>query len=290
MNQLKGGELSYNMPSVMRADGALDRELVEKAIRKLIQRHETLRTGFELIDGEPVQRIYDDVPFAVEFTQVKEEQAEVLVHGFVRAFDLEKAPLLRVGLIELAKDRHLLLFDMHHIISDGVSIKNLIEEFVSLYEGKELPALRVQYKDYAAWQLADMQSERMKQQEAYWLDVFSGEVPVLDMPTDYGRPAARSFEGGQIEFVIGPELTEQLKGLAVKSESTLYMVLLAAYTTMLAKYSGQEDIVVGSPIAGRTHSDLESLIGMFVGTLAIRTKPIGEKHSGSTCRKSKSIH
>nr|AFG19378.1 bacillomycin D synthetase B [Bacillus amyloliquefaciens] len=277
LNQLKGGELSYNMPSVMRADGALDRELVEKAIRKLIQRHETRRTGFKLIDGEPVQRIYDDVPFAVEFTQAKEEQAEALVHGFVRAFDLEKAPLLRVGLIELAKDRHLLLFDMHHIISDGVSIKNLIEEFVSLYEGKELPPLRVQYKDYAAWQLSDMQSERMKKQEAYWLDVFSGEVPVLDMPTDYGRPAARSFEGGQIEFVIGPELTEQLKGLAVKSESTLYMVLLAAYTTMLAKYSGQEDIVVGSPIAGRTHSDLESLIGMFVGTLAIRTNPVGEK-------------
>ncbi|MFE9943147.1 non-ribosomal peptide synthase/polyketide synthase [Bacillus velezensis] len=277
LNQLKGGELSYNMPSVMRADGALDRELVEKAIRKLIQRHETLRTGFELIDGELVQRIYDDVPFAVEFTQAKEEQAEALVHGFVRAFDLEKAPLLRVGLIKLAKDRHLLLFDMHHIISDGVSIKNLIEEFVSLYEGKELPPLRVQYKDYAAWQLSDMQSERMKKQEAYWLDVFSGEVPVLDMPTDYGRPAARSFEGGQIEFVIGPELTEQLKGLALKSESTLYMVLLAAYTTMLAKYSGQEDIVVGSPIAGRTHSDLESLIGMFVGTLAIRTNPVGEK-------------
>ncbi|MED1018427.1 non-ribosomal peptide synthase/polyketide synthase [Bacillus atrophaeus] len=277
LNQLKGGELSYNMPSVMRVEGALDRELVEKAIRKLIQRHETLRTGFELIDGEPVQRIYEDVQFAVEFTQAKEEKAEALVHGFVRAFDLEKAPLLRIGLIELAKDRHLLLFDMHHIISDGVSIRNLIEEFVSLYEGKELPPLRIQYKDYAAWQLSDMQSERMKQQEAYWLDVFSGETPVLDMPTDYGRPAVRSFEGGQIEFVIGPALTEQLKGLAVKSESTLYMVLLAAYTTMLAKYSGQEDIVVGSPIAGRTHTDLESLIGMFVGTLAIRTNPVGEK-------------
>ncbi|MEC2307910.1 non-ribosomal peptide synthase/polyketide synthase [Bacillus atrophaeus] len=277
LNQLKGGELSYNMPSVMRVEGALDRELVEKAIRKLIQRHETLRTGFELIDGEPVQRIYEDVQFAVEFTQAKEEKAEALVHGFVRAFDLEKAPLLRIGLIELAKDRHLLLFDMHHIISDGVSIRNLIEEFVSLYEGKELPPLRIQYKDYAAWQLSDMQSERMKQQEAYWLDVFSGEIPVLDMPTDYGRPAVRSFEGGQIEFVIGPALTEQLKGLAVKSESTLYMVLLAAYTTMLAKYSGQEDIVVGSPIAGRTHTDLESLIGMFVGTLAIRTNPVGEK-------------
>ncbi|NEW06408.1 amino acid adenylation domain-containing protein [Paenibacillus sp. SYP-B3998] len=277
MHQLEGAEMSYNMPGVMTLGGALDRERFEAAFQGLIARHETLRTGFEMVSGEPVQRVHSHVEFAVEYTQASEEEARDIVSGFIRAFELAKPPLLRVGLIELAKDRHILMFDMHHIISDGVSMNILVEEFVRLYGGEELIPLAIQYKDYAAWQQSEAYSERLKQQEAYWLDTLEGDLPILDLPTDYERPQIRSFEGASIQFEVEPAVSKQLNELAANQESTLYMVLLSAYSVLLSKYSGQEDIIVGTPIAGRAHADLEPLIGMFVGTLAIRSYPTGAK-------------
>ncbi|WP_033404620.1 non-ribosomal peptide synthetase, partial [Paenibacillus fonticola] len=214
LSQMDGGELSYNMPAVITIEGELDRERLEETFRKLIRRHESLRTGFELVEGKLVQRVYEDVPFAVEYTKASEEQSAEMVHTFVRPFALQQVPLLRVGLLEIVQDRHLLLFDMHHIISDGVSMSLFIREFVQLYEGKNLPPLRIQYKDYAAWQQANMESEQMRKQEAYWLDEFSGEMPVLELPTDYARPAVRSFQGRTYEFVISSHKSEQLRELA----------------------------------------------------------------------------
>ncbi|WP_051775464.1 non-ribosomal peptide synthetase [Paenibacillus tyrfis] len=277
LSQLEGGELSYNMPGAMTVEGVLDRKRLEEAFRKLIARHDTLRTGFELVNGEPVQRIHETVQFAVEFAQVSGEEAEAHVREFVRPFDLRQAPLLRVGLIELKPDRHLLLVDMHHIISDGASMGILVKEFIRLYEGDELPPLRIQYKDYAAWQQGEVQSRRLRKQEAYWLEMFRGNIPVLDLPTDYKRPSIRSFKGSTLEFVLDKQKSEGLRQLATQTGSTLFMVLLAAYTTLLSKYSGQEDMVVGTPIAGRPHADLEPILGMFVNTLAIRNAPAGEK-------------
>ncbi|WP_336604367.1 amino acid adenylation domain-containing protein, partial [Paenibacillus sp. MMS18-CY102] len=277
LSQLEGGELSYNLPLIMMMEGALDRERLEEAFRKLIRRHEALRTGIELVNGEPVQRVHEDVEFAVAYMQASEEEVEGLFHKFVRVFDLSQAPLLRVGLIECKPDRHVLLIDMHHIISDGTSIGIMVQEFVQLYQGAELAPLRIQYKDYAAWQQAEVQSERMKQQEAYWLEVCSGEIPVLDLPTDYARPLIRSFKGNMFEFVIDRQRSEGLRQLAAQTGTTLYMVLLSAYTTLLSKYSGQEDIIVGTPIAGRAHADLQQILGMFVNTLAMRNAPSGEK-------------
>ncbi|KAF6620866.1 hypothetical protein H6F38_28890, partial [Paenibacillus sp. EKM208P] len=153
----------------------------------------------------------------------------------------------------------------------------LIQDFIHLYAGDTLPSLRIQYKDYAAWQQKQQQSERYREQENYWLNTFAGELPVLDLPTDYPRPAVRSFEGDVLEFTLDQRQSEGLKSIAVQTESTLYMVLLAAYSALLSHYSGQEDIIVGSPIAGRPHADLGSLIGMFVNTLAIRNYPEGGK-------------
>nr|WP_276540155.1 non-ribosomal peptide synthetase [Paenibacillus dendritiformis] len=277
LSQLEGGEFSYNMPGVLEMEGALDRERLEEAFRQLIRRHETLRTGFELVGGEAVQRIHRDVEFAVEYVRVKEEEANAHLREFMRAFDLRQPPLVRARLLGLQPDRHLLLFDMHHIISDGASMELFLRELVQLYEGSELPPLRIQYKDYAAWQQGEVQRERMSKQEAYWLDVFGGEIPVLDLPTDYARPLVRSFKGNTFEFVIDAHKSEALRQLAMQTGTTLYMVLLAAYTTLLSKYSGQEDIIVGTPIAGRTHADLEPILGMFVNTLAIRNTPAGEK-------------
>ncbi|MEC0099809.1 non-ribosomal peptide synthetase, partial [Paenibacillus thiaminolyticus] len=193
LSQMEGGELSYNMPGVLEIEGALERKRLEEAFRQLIRRHETLRTGFELVGGEAVQRVHRDVAFAVKHVQVKEEEANAHLREFMRPFDLRQPPLLRARLLELRPDRHLLLFDMHHIISDGASLGLFLREFAQLYEGAELPPLRIQYKDYAAWQQGEMQRERMSKQEAYWLEVFGGEVPVLDLPADYTRPLVRSF-------------------------------------------------------------------------------------------------
>ncbi|HEU4962493.1 MAG TPA: amino acid adenylation domain-containing protein, partial [Bacilli bacterium] len=276
LGQLEGAGTSYNMPGAMMVEGDLDTERLDQAFRQLIGRHETLRTSFEMVDDEIVQRVHSDVPFAIRVKEAAEEQAETLIAEFVQPFDLNQAPLLRVELVKLAADRHLLLFDMHHIISDGVSIGVLIREFVALYQGDDLSLLRVQYKDFSAWQNEWFESEAMQADERYWLDTFAGSVPVLDMPTDFPRPIVQSFEGSSITVELGRELTNRLHALAKETGSTLYMVLLAAYNTLLSKYTGQEDIVVGSPIAGRPHADLQGLIGMFVNTLAMRNRPVSE--------------
>ncbi|WP_338532882.1 amino acid adenylation domain-containing protein [Paenibacillus peoriae] len=277
LNQLEGAELSYNMPEAMLLEGALDRTRFEEAFRKLVARHEMLRTGFEMVDGEASQRLYHDVNFAVEFYRVDEQEAEETVRRFVRSFDLAKPPLLRVGLIELAPERHILMYDMHHIISDGVSMEIFVEEFVRLYGGEQLEPLRVQYKDYTVWQHSQEQKERIQRQEAYWLDMFQGELPVLEMPTDYPRPAVQSYEGQTLEFFFDASKTDGLKQLASETGTTLFMVLLAAYNVLLHKYSGQEDVIVGTPIAGRNHGDVQPLIGIFLNTLAIRSYPASEK-------------
>ncbi|KKD52441.1 MULTISPECIES: non-ribosomal peptide synthetase [Paenibacillus] len=280
LNQLDGAGISYNIPGALTLIGSLDHKALDNAFRQLIDRHETLRTSFETMNGEPVQRVHNEVPFRVELIhapRADQRETDELVHGFVQPFNLEQAPLFRAGLIEISPEHHILLLDMHHIISDGTSINVLIQDFIHLYAGDTLPSLRIQYKDYAAWQREQQQSERYQEQEDYWLNTFAGELPVLDIPTDYPRPAVRSFEGDVLEFTLDQRQSEGLKSIAMQTESTLYMVLLAAYTTLLSQYSGQEDIIVGSPIAGRPHADLGNLIGMFVNTLAIRNYPEGGK-------------
>ncbi|WP_268624671.1 non-ribosomal peptide synthetase [Paenibacillus alvei] len=278
LHQLEGAEQSYNMPGALLLEGDVDRNRLEYAFRQLITRHETLRTAFEMVNGEPVQRIYPTVDFVVEeMSALERSEVEEQIRQFIRAFDLSTAPLFRAGLIELAPERHILLFDMHHIISDGTSIGIMIEEFTSLYSGNELEPLRIQYKDFAAWQRSEEQIEQLKRQETYWLQQMEGVLPVLELPTDYVRPAVQSHDGALFEFSFDREQSQDLRKLAADTRTTLYMVLLAAYTIILHKYSGQEDIVVGTPIAGRTHDDVQPLIGMFVNTLAIRNYPSGSK-------------
>ncbi|MGG4216520.1 amino acid adenylation domain-containing protein, partial [Paenibacillus alvei] len=295
LHQFDPNDVNYNMPSVLQVSGPLNIKRVEDVFRQLIDRHATLRTRFELIDSEPMQWIEDTVPFEVEYTKVQAEgattdtdttvsqEAQDRVRQFVRPFDLKAAPLLRVGLVDLGvqgveqESQHLLMLDMHHIVSDGVSMEVLTDEFVHLYGGEELSPLRIQYKDYAVWQQSETHQEWMQRQEAYWLGTFRGGVPVLDLSTDFARPAVQSTAGDTIEFALEREVSERLKELASQTGSTLYMVLLAAYTTLLHKYTGQEDIVVGTPIAGRPHAELSNLVGVFINTLAIRNYPSSDK-------------
>ncbi|MEB4785095.1 amino acid adenylation domain-containing protein, partial [Paenibacillus jamilae] len=294
LHQFDPQDVNYNMPSVLQVSGPLDVKRVEHAFRQLIARHASLRTRFDLIDSEPMQWVEDTVPFEVEYTKVQAEGAttdtdtrvgkevDELVSCFVRPFDLKAAPLLRVGLVDLGvsgteqEPQHVLMLDMHHIVSDGVSMGVLTNEFVRLYDGEKLPPLRIQYKDYAVWQQSEVHQKWMQRQEAYWLDTFRGELPILDLPTDFARPSIRSTAGDTVVFGLEREVSERLKELAAHTGSTLYMVLLAAYTALLHQYSGQEDIVVGTPIAGRPHADLEPILGMFVGTLALRNYPTAE--------------
>ena len=277
LGQLEDSKTVYNMPGAVMIEGGVDAQKTEAAFKNLIKRHETLRTSFEMIDGEPVQRVHDQAEFSVSCKEASGETTEDLLREFIKPFDLSKAPLLRVELVKTGEDRHVLLFDMHHIISDGVSMEILIREFIALYEGTELNPLRLQYRDYSAWQNQMYGDGTLKKQEDYWLKTFEGELPVLNMPLDYQRPAVQSFEGDRIRFHLSREVSDKLQGVAKENGATMYMILLAAYNTLLHRYTGQEDIIVGSPIAGRPHADLQTMIGMFVNTLAMRNYPQGEK-------------
>ncbi|MBU3146982.1 condensation domain-containing protein, partial [Clostridium sp. CF012] len=274
LQELDKHSVAYNMPIGLEIAGKLEISRLKEAFIKLIKRHEALRTSFYAQEDKIVQKVYNAEELNFEIEEIKvcsEAEVEIKTKDFIKPFDLEKTPLLRVEVISLEEDRHIMLFDMHHIISDGVSMAILTKEFSELYEGKELEELKVQYKDYSAWQLKKKESEEFKSQEEYWLKEFGGEIPVLNLPTDYTRPKVKDFKGGSINFALDKEITEGLRKVARETGSTMYMVLLSNINVLLSKYSGQEDIIVGSPIAGRNHIDLENIIGMFVNTLAIRS-------------------
>ncbi len=277
LQQFEENSTSYNMPMVMTLEGELDKSKLDEAFNKLIQRHEALRTSFEVIEGEPVQVVHKEISFEIEYTETDKEKAREIAIGFVKVFELSKAPLLRVALTKINDKEHILMLDMNHIISDGVSMGILTKEFMELYTGKDLAELKIQYKDFAVWQNKLFKSGEIKKHEEYWLKAFEGEVPILSISTDYQRPSIQSFEGDNINFELNKELTDKLKQIARETGSTMYMVLLSACNILLSKYSGQEDIIIGSPIAGRPHADLENIIGMFVNTLAMRNYPESNK-------------
>jgi tyrocidine synthetase-3 len=269
LQQVKHESTAYNVPYAVTLDGEIDVEALENVFKRLIRRHESLRTSFHMLNDRPVQRVHDDVEFKIGPIGPME--------NFVRPFDLACAPLMRVQLSEIAGNRHLLMVDMHHIITDGVSMDLLVKEFTTLAGGEELPPLKLQYKDYSQWQNSETHRVILERQEEYWKNRFAGEIPVLHIPTDFSRPAIQVFEGAAWGGALSIEESVAIRKLSEDTGATIYMVLLSLYTVLLAKISGQEDIVVGTPVAARRHTDLESIIGMFVNTLALRNYPAGEK-------------
>jgi amino acid adenylation domain-containing protein len=305
-----GKGIAYNIPGVWQVEGEISEEKMQRSFRQLIRRHEDLRTFFAMVNSEPVQRIHDEVEFNIEYKEVEvgdtegtrglaplsEESAALsqeseadIISSFIRPFDLSRAPLLRVGLVKFRhtpsalrshpsqEGRSILMVDMHHIISDGMSMGILVKDFIELYTGMTVTGLRLQYKDYSQWQNQQVGRESIKQQETYWINRFSGEIPVLELPTDYPRPVVQDFTGAAIHFEIGKKETDAVKTLAHHHDVTLFMLLLSFYTVFLGKLSGQEDVVVGIPTAGRRHTDLQGIIGMFVNTLALRNFPVMKK-------------
>ncbi|MCX6581803.1 MAG: amino acid adenylation domain-containing protein [Candidatus Aminicenantes bacterium] len=279
LHRMESSSINYNMPQVIPIAGTIDVERVQWVFKELIRRHESLRTSFEMLDEEPVQRIHDEVEFETKvfgspetFFQKGFWPPEAIIKSFIRPFDLAKAPLLRAGIIAGANGKRILIVDMHHIITDGTSNAILKNEFNVLYLGKgeELSHLRLQYKDYAQWQNSEGQRALIKEQEVYWLSMFAEEVPVLNLPTDFPRPIIQGFEGSRVEFILNRKESDALKALAKETGATLYISILSVFALLLSRLSGQEDIVVGAPVAARRHADLEKIIGMFVNTLALR--------------------
>ena len=268
---------SYHMPMAFELKGSIHFEQLQSAFQSIVDRHESLRTSFHFVNGELVQKIDSQVSFHLKRLNAADKELDQMIRDWIQPFDLSQAPLLRAAWIRLEEDRHILLIDMHHIISDGVSLQILLRELSASYQGQTLPKRKIQYKEYATWLQKMMESDYWKKNEAYWLQQFQDELPVLNLPTDFPRPAVQTFEGDLFLFQCSPELSERCRQFATEHRVTLNMLLFAAYSVWLMKMTGQEDHVVGTPVSGRSHVELESIIGMFVNTLAIRTQPSREQ-------------
>ncbi|ARU62078.1 hypothetical protein CBW65_14470 [Tumebacillus avium] len=285
MHRLQPNNPMYNLPTLLRLRGDLQLQALEAALGEIVCRHETLRTVFVGQEDGVVQVIGEPKPQRVtllDLTRLPETEREaeaqrILQEEIHRPFELSKGPLFRVLLVRMRDDEHLLLLLLHHIISDGWSNGVLLQELAALYEqhtgGREaaLPALPVQYADYAVWQREWLQGEALDGQISYWQQQLSGELPVLTLPTDRPRPAEFSYRGAYEPFHLPEELTADLNSLSKQEGVTLFMTLLAAFNTLLHRYAGQDDIIVGSPIAGRSRTEIEPLIGFFVNMLPLRT-------------------
>jgi natural product biosynthesis luciferase-like monooxygenase protein/amino acid adenylation domain-containing protein len=290
LEQLEPGQPFNNIPAAVRIRGILNRTALEKSVNEIVRRHESFRTRFMKVRGRPVALVEPSQQIIVTVVQIKgtsstEQAAEarqLMQEEARRAFDLTKSPLLRVTLLEVGPEESILLVTMHHIISDGWSMGVFYKELTELYrsfagEGNApLPQPHIQYSDYARWQREWLAGPILEQQLAYWKHKLQGSLPALDLPTDYPRPAVQTYRGATEPFRLSPDLTSQIKALARRENVTLYMLLLSAFQTLLHRYSGQEDILVGSPIAGRTRREVEGLIGLFLNTLIFRASVDGQ--------------
>jgi acyl transferase domain-containing protein/acyl carrier protein len=269
----------YNETQLVELEGPVDVERLESAFKGLIQRHESLRTSMTMKGDQPVQRVHDaaEVKFHLEVREAAEDAIESEMEDFVRPFDLEVPVYLRGRLLKLSPQRHILMMDMHHLVTDDVSDKVFVREFTQLYKGESLESLKLQYRDFACWQRDRAGSGVMEAQREYWQRQLTGPLQSLDFPTDFPRPKVRDYRGVSIPFVIEREQAAAIKRLASNTGSTLFMTLLAAYNVLLAKFTGAGEILVGTPVAGRLQEELNSVVGMFVNTLVIRSQPDGAK-------------
>ena len=296
LNQLMPGESVYHSPTAARLRGKLDVPALRKALQAIVARHDDLRTIFRIVDGEPKQLVQDftlAVPLidlsTSDDAQREAEALNILRHEARRPFDLSAGPLIRAVIVRMREDEHILLVTLHHIITDGWSFGIIHRELSSFYEafvaGRPSPfaELPIQYSDYAMWQREWFEGEVYESQLAYWKKQFATVPPALELPADHPRPsvqAYRAFRGDQQSITLSADLTRRIRTLCQKENITLFMVLMAAYQILLHRYTGEEDIVVGTPIAGRPVPEIEDLIGLFINTLAIRTRVL----SGATVR------
>ncbi|MBN2444752.1 MAG: amino acid adenylation domain-containing protein [Spirochaetales bacterium] len=271
LNEMRHAGVAYNLPFVLKIEGKLDHGRLNRVFTELIKRHESLRTTFHLHGDEVVQRILDDFTFKIDFYDLADEKKiDECIDNFIRPFKLTEFPLIRVKLVKIPGSVFYLLLDMHHIVSDGVSMGIFIKDFMDLYEGKEIAPLQIQYRDYAVWWKKGINEKTRLSQEKYWLDQFREYTPGRSF-TDFPRPESLTFNGDTIRRKLDRGLTGMLRGLARETNSTLFTLLFASYNILLYFLTGETRITVGTPVAGRRHPDLDRIIGVFINTLALST-------------------
>ena len=280
LDQLEPGLPVYNVPVAVSINGRLDVVALEKSLNEVVRRHEALRTSFEVRGGLPVQTIAAALTLTLPLTDLSarpEEARRLAAEEARRRFDLAAGPLVRARLFRLGEEEHALVLTLHHIVSDGWSLEILVREVAALYEGfvagvaPALPELPVQYADYAVWQRDWLRGEVLERQLAYWRARLAGAPSGLELPSSRRRPAVQTFEGGSLPFELPPRMSEALKTLSRGERATLFMTLLAAFKTLLHRYTGEEDLLVGTVAANRGHAGIEHLVGFFVNTLVLRT-------------------
>ena len=286
LDQFEPGSPFYNMPVALRLVGELNETALRRTLNEIVRRHESLRTSFAMQDGVPVQIIAEQLALTLPVTDLAdlptaERESRVMQLAQAEAqtpFDLSTGPLIRTGLIRLGATEHILLFTLHHIVSDGWSMGVLVNEVVALYaayvqnQPAPLAELSIQYADFAHWQRQWLSGNVLQQQLDYWTEQLSGSPTLLTLPTDHPRPAVQRYSGATHAFEISAQTTAGLYALNKQTQTTLFMTLLAAFNILLARYAGQNDICVGTPIANRSRAEIEGLIGFFVNTLVLRTQ------------------
>ncbi|MGA9379930.1 MAG: condensation domain-containing protein, partial [Phormidium sp.] len=282
VHHLEGESSAYTMPFTIRLVGNLNIKALEQAFAQLVQRHEPLRTRFQIKDNKPIQVIDPNLTLPLPVVDLQnlpepEKQVEALALAEAcKPFDLANNPVLRVRLWQIAQDEYVLLFAIHHIAADGWSLGVLISELSAYYRAiatgspVKLSNLPIQYADFALWQRQWLTSQILERQLSYWKQQLTGAPPLLELPTDRPRPAIQSFRGGVERLQLDSQLTQQLKNLSQKSGTTLFMTLLAGFVVLMSRHSRQTDLIIGSPIANRQRREIEGLIGFFVNTLALR--------------------
>ena len=279
LDELEPGTAIYNMPFAVEATGHLDRAALQKALDKLISRHEILRTVFVAADREPTQQILPELHIPINFEQVDSGEADIAARARAIArtgFDLACGPLLRFHVLTSGSNNHLLVIVLHHIISDLWSLELLFRELGALYAAEldvpttKLPALPVQFADYAVWQRQLLSGDRLQQHLDFWRTQLADAPPVLELPLDFPRPAEPGYRGNWLAHQLDPALLQQLEASASAHGCTLFMLTFAAFATLLSRYSGSDDVVIGTPVSGREHAELEGLIGFFLNTLPLR--------------------
>ncbi|MEW6738183.1 MAG: condensation domain-containing protein, partial [Acidobacteriota bacterium] len=290
IDQLEVNNTAYNIPVVVRLDGSLNVIAFKQSIDEIVRRHEVLRTTFTTIDGQPAQVVAPSLNLTLPIVDLRDlpyTDREVQAHQLAikemqTPFNLSEGPLLRVTLLYLHEKEQVVLFTMHHIISDGWSMDLLIHEVVVIYraflDGKPspLPELPIQYVDFAQWQRERLQGDLLQEQLSYWQCQLTGAPTMLELPTDRSRPVRQTFNGANQSLLLPNKLKVELRALSLNERATLFMTLLAAFNVLLFRYTGQQVILVGSPIANRNHREIEDLIGFFVNTLILRTDITGE--------------
>jgi len=290
IHQLSLESTIYNIPYAVRLTGELNVAALEQTFVEIVRRHEVLRTTFSTVDGRPVQVIAESVAPVmkdIDLSKMPDREREEELQRFVKEdmrqpFDLDRGPLLRATLIKLSEREHVLLCVTDHIVSDGWSTSILIREMTNLYrsfsrgEPSTLPELPLQYADFAYWQQEWLRGELLERQLDYWKQQLAGAAAILELPADNPRPALPTFNGALHRFSLSDELSERVRALGRREGATLFMTLLAAFQVLLSRFSGQEDIVVGTPVAGRSMTETEQLIGFFVNTLVLRARLAGE--------------